>query len=105
METLKTFNDNIERFNARTKNICQRVSDIFGVTIDIPEVEIEHPKRYNATFYSYVGYAQVCVQKSLGKLFNELDRYNLYHGIVSLGFSWSQIDEQLTEIETKLSKY
>lgn len=106
MESLKTFNDNVERFNVRVRNIASRVHDIFGVEVNIPdEVEIEHPARYNATFYSYVGYAQVCVQKALGQLFAELKKYNLYDGIVSLGFSWSQIDEQLNEIETKLAKY
>lgn len=96
--------EEINYFNESTKEISEKVNQIFGVDIKEEPITLKTPEKFDSFMRAYEAQAASQLTEKAAKLYQALKRQNFVKGEYSLT-SWESIKQFLDDTKSKLQKY
>lgn len=96
--------DQINYVNNSLSVIKSKVKAVFGVNLNIDEINLSAPTKHNSFYYSYVIDAEQEVARVVDQLTDQLQRQNIIKNVDKLE-DWNDVKDFLDYVVDKLQKY
>lgn len=96
--------DQINYVNNSLSVIKSKVKAVFGVNLNIDEINLSAPTKHNSFYSSYVIDAEQEVARVVDQLTDQLKRQNIIKNVDTLD-DWDDVKEFLDCVVDKLQKY
>lgn len=96
--------DQINYVNKSLSIIKSKVKAVFGVNLNIDEINLSAPDSHNSFYSSYVINAEQEVARVVDQLTDQLQRQNIIKNVDTLD-DWNDVKEFLDYVVDKLQKY
>lgn len=96
--------EEINYFNESTKEISEKVKQLFGVDVKPEPITLKTPEKFDSFMRAYEAQASVQLTEKADKLYQSLKHQNIVKVEYSLT-SWDSIKRFLDDTTSKLQKY